>query len=155
MTWQRIIVHNSESDDTDEVDTIDIDRWHKEFGWQMIGYNVVIERIGSGPDYHPVGGRPLDMPGAHCRGRNHDSIGVCFVGDFNKYAPPEAQIREGARVIAKFCRKYGIKPDQIRAHSDFANTDCPGQHFPMELLRNLVRRELMRGDPDKDTTRPQ
>lgn len=69
-----------------------IDGWHKSRGWQGIGYHYVI--LNGYPDeashrlHRPQfwrdgelqPGRPLDKIGAHVRGRNEGSVGVCLVG---------------------------------------------------------------------------
>ena len=45
-------------------------------GWTTVGYNYVIV-----PDGQLRVGRPLWETGAHARGQNQDSIGVCVIGD--------------------------------------------------------------------------
>lgn len=47
-------------------------------GWEDIGYNFLI-----GEDGHVYEGRGWDKVGAHAPGYNFQSIGVCFMGDFN------------------------------------------------------------------------
>jgi len=53
----------------------EIDRWHREKGWLMIGYHFVIRRDGTLET-----GRPLNRSGAHTKGHNAHSIGICMVG---------------------------------------------------------------------------
>lgn len=53
----------------------EIDRWHRERGWNGIGYHYVIRRDG-----RLENGRSLKEAGAHCKGHNKDSIGICLVG---------------------------------------------------------------------------
>lgn len=53
----------------------EIDRWHRERGWNGIGYHYVIRRDG-----RLENGRSLEDAGAHCKGHNKDSIGICLVG---------------------------------------------------------------------------
>ena len=72
----KIIVHCSATPNDREVTVEDIDRWHKERGWYGCGYHIVIYRNGS---IHM--GRPLSKIGAHCKGRNTGSIGVCLIGN--------------------------------------------------------------------------
>lgn len=45
------------------------------FGWQDIGYHYIIRRDGYIED-----GRPEQSVGAHAKGHNRHSIGVCLVG---------------------------------------------------------------------------
>ncbi|WP_017445816.1 N-acetylmuramoyl-L-alanine amidase [Gayadomonas joobiniege] len=70
-----IVIHCSDTPNEREHTAADIHRWHKEMGWDGIGYHFVIGR-GGAVEY----GRPIYWPGAHVRGHNHESIGVCLVG---------------------------------------------------------------------------
>jgi len=62
--------------------------WHLERGWSDIGYHFVIcngIRHSDGvysPNWDGVvePGRPLWRVGAHCKGDNESSVGVCLVG---------------------------------------------------------------------------
>lgn len=53
----------------------DIDRWHRQKGWNGCGYHYVVRRDGTIET-----GRPLEMVGAHCVHHNQHSIGVCYEG---------------------------------------------------------------------------
>lgn len=70
-----IVVHCSATRATDDIGAEDIDRWHKQRGWFRIGYHYVIRRDGTVEK-----GRPDDQPGAHARGYNHVSLGICMAG---------------------------------------------------------------------------
>ena len=71
-----LVVHCTDSpNDRDSVDAEEIHRWHVERGWSGIGYHAVIRRDGTVEN-----GRPSYWPGAHVRGFNSDSLGVCLVG---------------------------------------------------------------------------
>lgn len=63
----------------------DIKRWHvEERGWSDIGYHYVIELDGT-----IKAGRPISVVGAHCRGENNKSIGICYVGGCDKNMKPK------------------------------------------------------------------
>lgn len=70
-----LIVHCADTYDSMDIGVIDIDRWHKERGWAGVGYHFVIRRNGVVEK-----GRPETIPGAHARGVNHLSLGICMVG---------------------------------------------------------------------------
>lgn len=53
----------------------EIDRWHRQQGWNGCGYHYVVRRDGTIET-----GRPLEMVGAHCVHHNQHSIGVCYEG---------------------------------------------------------------------------
>lgn len=64
-----------------------IDAWHKERGWYGIGYHYVIRLNG---DIET--GRSIFHTGAHCRGLNSTSVGVCFSGHGDIQPPTLAQL---------------------------------------------------------------
>ena len=74
----KMIVHCSDSIDGDAKT---FRQWHKARGWNDIGYHFVIRRDGE-----IEMGRMPSVQGAHTKGHNPDSIGVCLVGkqDFNE-----------------------------------------------------------------------
>ena len=87
-----IVIHCSDSPhrgDTAE----DIHRWHKERSFDGIGYHKVIREDGTEEN-----GRPLYWPGAHVRGHNSESWGICLLGsdEFTK-----AQINRLRAVVGR------------------------------------------------------
>lgn len=74
-TIDSIIIHCSATREGLDVRAADIDKWHKEKNFAMIGYNYVIDLDGT-----IEVGRPLTMNGAHCPGYNDHSIGICYIG---------------------------------------------------------------------------
>ena len=56
-----IIIHCSATRVGQNIHASDIDKWHREQGFAMIGYNYVIDLDGTVET-----GRPLTMDGAHC-----------------------------------------------------------------------------------------
>lgn len=75
QSTELIIVHCSATPAKMNVDAKEIDRWHRGKGWLKIGYHFVIKRDGTVQK-----GRELMEPGAHAKGYNHNSVGVCLVG---------------------------------------------------------------------------
>jgi len=71
-----MIIHCSDSD-VPEHDNIEaIRRWHvDERGWKDVGYHFFIRKDGSIEK-----GRDVRIAGAHCKGHNHDSVGICLSG---------------------------------------------------------------------------
>lgn len=70
-----VVIHCSDSPNDREVHASDIHQWHTERGFDGIGYHWVVTRSGQ-----PEAGRPEYWNGAHVRGHNTDSIGICLVG---------------------------------------------------------------------------
>lgn len=70
-----VIIHCSATPAGKDYTVEDIDKWHKARGFDKIGYHYVIYRDGS---IHQ--GRLEQEVGAHCKGYNANSIGVCYIG---------------------------------------------------------------------------
>ena len=71
-----IVIHCSDTYETMDIDAATIRKWHvEERGWADIGYHKVITRDGTVQQ-----GRDDDQSGAHARGYNSKSIGICMVG---------------------------------------------------------------------------
>jgi hypothetical protein len=80
------VVHHSDSDRATTTKN-DIDNWHRQRGFSQIGYYKVIEGTGKIQK-----GRPEFVMGAHAKGANLASLGVCVVGDFETEYPATSQI---------------------------------------------------------------
>ena len=70
-----LVIHCSDSEDTLSYNATDIHKLHLKFGWDGIGYHKVICRSGLIEN-----GRPEFWIGAHLRGYNDKSLGVCLIG---------------------------------------------------------------------------
>lgn len=70
-----LVVHCAATPPSMNIGAAEIDRWHRQRGFAMIGYHAVIRRSGE-----VEAGRPLEVPGAHAQGFNLLSWGVCLVG---------------------------------------------------------------------------
>lgn len=75
---EYIVLHCAATPPEMDVRLKDIDLWHRQQGWLACGYHIVIARDGT-----IEFGRPLDKQGAHVKGVNHKSIGVCMAGGIN------------------------------------------------------------------------
>lgn len=78
-----LVVHCSATPAGKPFRAADIDRWHREKGWDGIGYHFVIPLDGSIEQ-----GRPLDEPGAHVEGHNKTTIGICLIGGVDAFGKP-------------------------------------------------------------------
>ena len=70
-----LVVHCSDTDNGEDLKAIDIHNMHLKFGWDGIGYHKVICRSGKIEN-----GRPEYWIGAHVKGKNDISLGVCLIG---------------------------------------------------------------------------
>ena len=135
---KRIIVHHSLTKDTTTVSWGAIRKYHEEtLRWPGIGYHIGVELVRSGNElyYEALMGRMWNVQGAHTKGHNEDSLGICFVGNFDYNKPPDAQLIAGARIISLWMKLYNIKIDDIYGHRDFSTKTCPGKLFNFKDLK--------------------
>jgi hypothetical protein len=141
MKPTRIIIHHSLTEDSKTLSWQAIRRYHKETnGWKDIGYHYGIELVND--EYEILTGRMLNVPGAHTVGQNHDSIGVCVVGNFDNKIPPKDQWNMAVKLCKALCNLLNIPVSQIFAHRDFAKKSCPGKMFDMDKFRHDVFNEV-------------
>jgi len=135
-TIKRIIVHHtaSASDWTLE----DIDAAHRDRGFSGVGYHFVIESTGL-----VRLGRPVPTIGAHAKGANRDSIGVCLVGAFHKDGAfvPSTQWAAAVSVVRDLMRQWSLSVDDVYGHKETKATLCPG--FNPADFRAAVRGDLI------------
>ena len=138
----KLVVHHSASSRV-KTTKKDIEEWHKKRGFNGIGYHKVIE--GSG---NVVDGRSESTQGAHAKGANQGSLGVCVVGNFEKETPTEKQVASLANVLTKWCQDYGLDEKKIFGHYNVPNgttkTACPGEQlkFKLPTIKLNVQKKL-------------
>jgi|TARA_R110001606_G_scaffold398504_1_gene577724 N-acetyl-anhydromuramyl-L-alanine amidase AmpD len=76
---KKLVVHCSATRPDHFVDRDIINEWHKKRGFNQIGYHFVILRDGTIQN-----GRPPVVMGAHAKGHNKGSLGICLVGGLNQ-----------------------------------------------------------------------
>ena len=76
-----IVIHCSDSPQGRVDGAGEIHQWHVEKGWAGIGYHAVIDEEGLVMRGRPVFPETKTFwAGAHVRGHNHESIGICLIG---------------------------------------------------------------------------
>lgn len=121
---KEIIIHCSATKEGIDFRARDIDRWHKEKGWSGIGYHFVIRLDGEVEN-----GRPIEKVGAHCKGHNANSIGICYIGGLNKDGKPAdtrtvLQKASLFNLIGQLRDTYGNIP--VHSHNYYDNNKaCP------------------------------
>lgn len=75
MDIKYLVVHCADTPNDRVVTAEEIHGWHTGQGWDGIGYHAVIQRNGL-----IEMGRPEYWSGAHVKGHNHESLGVCLIG---------------------------------------------------------------------------
>ncbi len=120
-----------------------IDMWHKDRGWSGIGYHFVIPngKLHSYSDYDADSdgliqyGRPEDKTGAHVKGHNSDSLGICLIG-VNLFTTK--QLETALELVKGLMEKYDVPLEKVLGHNEFpdVNKACPG--FDMKIFRKML-----------------
>ena len=121
----KIIVHCSATREGENFDVAEIRRWHVEGrGWSDIGYHFYIDLYG---EIHK--GRDIAKIGAHTKGQNRNSIGLCYCGGVEADGKTPKDTRNEEQKQALICVLRTLKamyPNAvIHSHKDFANKACP------------------------------
>lgn len=123
----KIIIHCSASPNGRPDTVEDIHRWHQERGFDCIGYHWVVEVDGD-----VKAGRPEWMVGAHARGYNSNSIGICMVGT-DEFS--DEQWHWTADLLEELKLRYPRA--DIIGHNQVSNKKCPGFDVQVELKSRL------------------
>jgi N-acetylmuramoyl-L-alanine amidase len=145
MKVTKLIIHHSLTKDQTVADWPAIRRYHVQTkGWDDIGYHWGIEVVNGAVVLQK--GRPESKPGAHTKGMNSSSLGICVVGNYDLGPPSEAILNRLADLCALKCKEYHLKPEDIMPHHYYAHyKTCPGSKFPMDKLREKVRTIMASG----------
>lgn len=133
MKCSYIVIHHSATDPDTSID--DIRTAHLARGFVDIGYHYLIRRDGT-----VVPGRPEHQEGAHARGLNRHSLGVCCLGNFEETEPDPRQIQSLIELVRELAQRHAVPPHRIIGHRDVMKiassatvTVCPGTHLAKHL----------------------
>jgi len=122
---KQLVIHCSATQDSLNIGFREINSWHRERGWLSesgvsCGYHYIIRRDGTVEI-----GRPERDEGAHVRGHNDDSLGICIIGlnDFD-----DQQLDELYDMCIRLCKKHKLDlTDDIKGHYEFEGVTktCP------------------------------
>jgi len=123
-----LLVHCSYTKATQDIGVDEIRQWHtlprpKGNGWSDVGYNLIVRRDGTLEH-----GRDIEAIGAHAKGYNSVSVGVCLVGGMSADEKPlfnftQTQLTTLKHVLDYLTEKY---PDaEVKGHRDLPNSHKP------------------------------
>lgn len=122
-----------------------IRRFHVlERGWSDVGYHFGIRKDGELET-----GRDIDYAGAHVRGVNSRSIGVCVYGDGDTEPHTEAQRIMLLNVLRSMMKSYNVPVERVLGHREINDLidagevgekyrtpkTCPGRLVDMDEIR--------------------
>lgn len=128
----EIIVHCTATPEGKSFTAADVDRWHRQRGFDGIGYHYLVWLDGT-----VEAGRPVSKAGAHCLGHNAHSIGVCYVGGLAadgrtpKDTRTPAQRTALRQLVERLRREYGIAA--VHGHNEYAAKACPSFNVQTSL----------------------
>ena len=134
-----------------------IDKWHKEQGWQGIGYHFVVlngyptadnfkkKELHNDMTGYIQQGRNIKEAGSHVKGHNASSIGICLIHDTMPYA--EKQLEAYRTLAAGLALLLNIDPVRIFGHYEFDKGKplCPG--LDMSEERKLIAEQMLTISP--------
>jgi len=95
--------------------------WHRAKGWNELGYHFVVlnGKIDTNPydsfyDGLIETGRHILEDGAHVKGFNEGSIGVCLIGNSGKFT--DVQLNKVKQLLLILYTKFGVL--DVKQHSD-------------------------------------
>ena len=113
-----IIIHCSATMWNKKLTPLELVKMHRKRGFNGCGYHFYIRRDGE-----IVEMRGLDVAGAHCKGHNATSIGICYEGGLDAKGNPkdtrtDDQKKSMKLLVKILCKDYDIKT--IAGHRDFS-----------------------------------
>ena len=143
MAWtsnkpEKIVIHCAATPDRHQFTIKDIDKWHKKRGWKSksgihcgyhwyIDFNGLIEQ-----------GRPETETGAHVRGQNKNSIGICLEGT---WCFSQFQVESLIHLLKEIKSRSKITANDIHCHYEFTDQKtCP--NISVHIIRKLFELSL-------------
>ena len=130
--WSGIVIHHSASPSWTTAKHIDA--WHRERGFDEIGYHFVIRTDGEIQK-----GRSLNKHGAHALNptpsRNRTHIGICLIG-YESFSPRQYQS------LAVLLRELSERFGQLRIEGH--HEKCPGPGFKRKEVSHEWKSKLGR-----------
>ena len=121
---KEIIIHCSATREDQQVSVDTIRDWHLAKGWNDIGYHFYVDLDGTINK-----GRDIDKMGAHCKGHNRNSIGICYCGgvETDGKTPKDTRTQEQKDSLLNVLKTLkAMYPEAvIYSHNEFAAKACP------------------------------
>lgn len=143
--WQYIVIHHSatESGSVESIHKDHLNRRDAEGNpWLGIGYHFVIGN-GQGMQDGTVDATfrwKEQIHGAHSGSAvfNSRGIGICVVGNFEETPPSKAQLNSLKALVKVLSIRHRIAPERFMGHAAVKTTACPGKHFPLNEVRQVI-----------------
>ncbi len=143
--WQYIVLHHSatESGSVESIHEEHLNRRDAEGNpWLGIGYHFLIGNGLGMPDgtVQATFRWQEQIHGAHSGNEvfNARGIGICLIGNFEDTHPSKAQINSLKSLVKVLAARHRITPERLMGHASVKATACPGKHFPLNEIRQVI-----------------
>jgi hypothetical protein len=142
----KVYIHCSASDNPDHDNVATMDDWHKQRGWNGVGYHLFCRKSGQGEL-----GRSLEKSPAAQGGHNRGTIAICLHGLVEDQFTKE-QLDWLIDVCCQIDEAYGGNVT-FHGHREVANKECPvinykeilqlDEHGNLGVRRNTLRAHMV------------
>ena len=128
-----IVIHCTATREDKSLSPAELDRMHRQRGFNGCGYHYYVRRDGEICSMRPVG-----QAGAHAKGHNANSIGIAYEGGLDAGGNPadtrtEEQKRSIRVLVRVLCEDYRIR--KVVGHRDLSpDRDGDGGVDPVEWI---------------------
>lgn len=126
----------TKGDDSGDVSVETVRRWHtsEPRNWSDIGYHYLISRDGT---VHV--GRPIERAGAHARGHNATSVGVCYTGGIHELTGHAWDTRtpeqiKALKTLVNALREVFPTILSVHGHNEVSAKSCPCFNVSAEFV---------------------
>ncbi len=111
--------------------------------WEDVGYHYM---IGNTRPFTKDGklyvGRGEEFEGAHTKGYNKNSLGICLIGNFDYKMPSNNQFRTLFNLLEQKIEQYSIPIKNVLGHNEIPNINksCPGKLVDMDYIRETLNK---------------
>jgi N-acetylmuramoyl-L-alanine amidase len=135
---QWLVVHTQAGNPNSTA--ADVHAFHRHLGWSGIGYHYFIRTDGTIEI-----GRPEEAQGAHARGLNAHSLGICCAGHGDRSDFTSEQKAALGWLLRELRDRHGLERGRVIGHREIATLagapnpgkSCPGDRVNMQEIREL------------------
>lgn len=160
---QALIVHHTGGTDADPLADSSshsfelVNQYHKEnpnvnLGYPSslgfyIGYHYFIDKNGK-----VTQGRADTDEGAHTKGMNLKSLGICLAGNFDRTLPTKAQETALTALLKQKMTAYSIPASKVLPHRHYASKTCYGKKLSDTWAQDLLKAPVPVEPPSNNDT---
>ena len=144
--WYGVVIHHTGGKDGKDrhfsLEQIESDQMRR--GYRCLAYHYLFVRDRATNRLHLKQGRPTKWQGCHGHPHyNRTCLGIGVVGNYSVDKLTDQDYRDILAGMTHVMDKHSIARKKLWGHGDFKQTECPGDNFPLKLLKaDLVKFEV-------------